>query len=141
MRLCVVALNPAIDAEWRVADVLWEEKNVVHAQRRWPGGKGVNVARWLKFLGADPGLLIPLGGATGREMAAGLRAQKLRACVVPLHGETRVNVVVTTAQGRQMRFNPPGPKLDGREWRAVLHAAQLSQIGRASCRERVYSSV
>ena len=124
MRLCVVALNPAIDAEWRVADVLWEEKNVVHAQRRWPGGKGVNVARWLKFLGADPGLLIPLGGATGREMAAGLRAQKLRARVVPLRGETRVNVVVTTAHGRQMRFNPPGPTLDAREWQAVLRAAK-----------------
>ena len=53
MRLCVVSLNPAIDAEWRVEDVLWEEKNVVQSQRRWPGGKGVNVARWLKFLGAD----------------------------------------------------------------------------------------
>ena len=27
-RLCVVALNPAIDAEWQVDDVLREEKNV-----------------------------------------------------------------------------------------------------------------
>lgn len=47
LRFCVIALNPAIDAEWRVEDVLWEEKNVIHSQRRWPGGKGVNVARWL----------------------------------------------------------------------------------------------
>lgn len=39
MRLCVVALNPAIDAEWRVDDVLWEEKNVVHTQRAGPGAK------------------------------------------------------------------------------------------------------
>ena len=62
MRLCVVSLNPAIDAEWRVDDVLWEEKNMVHTQRRWPGGKGVNVARWLRSLGAKSELLIPLGG-------------------------------------------------------------------------------
>jgi 1-phosphofructokinase family hexose kinase len=124
MRLCVVSLNPAVDAEWRVKDVLWEEKNVIHSQRRWPGGKGVNVARWLKFLGADSQILIPLGGATGREMRAGLREQGLRARVIPLVGETRVNVVVTTARGRQMRFNPPGPEYSGREWRAVVGAAK-----------------
>src|SRR5688572_4334848 len=120
MRFCVVSLNPAIDAEWRVDDVLWEEKNVVHTQRRWPGGKGVNVARWLKFLGATPGLLIPLGGATGREMSSGLRAWGLRKRVIRLRDETRVNIVVTTSRGRQMRFNPIGPKLSWREWREVL---------------------
>ncbi len=124
MRLCVVALNPAIDAEWRVAEVLWEEKNVVQTQRCWPGGKGVNVARWLKFLGADAELLIPLGGRTGREMVSGLRTQGLRARVVRLSGDTRVNVVVTTAHGRQLRFNPPGPKLTAREWQQVLRGAE-----------------
>jgi 1-phosphofructokinase family hexose kinase len=126
MRFCVVALNPAIDAEWCVDDVLWEEKNAVHSQRHWPGGKGVNVARWLKFLGADSELLIPLGCATGREMTSGLRAQHLRAHVIRLREETRVNVVVTTARGRQMRFNPPGPELSAGEWRQILRAAKAT---------------
>jgi 1-phosphofructokinase family hexose kinase len=124
MRLCVVSLNPAIDAEWCVDDVLWEEKNTVQAQRRWPGGKGVNVARWLRFLGATSEILIPLGGQTGREMISGMRTQGLRARVIRLVGETRVNVVVTTAAGRQMRFNPPGPRLSAGEWRGVIAAAQ-----------------
>ena len=131
MRFCVVALNPAIDAEWRVDDVLWEEKNVVHSQRRWPGGKGANVARWLKFLGANSELLIPLGGAAGREMAAGLRDQRVPARIIPLHEETRVNVVVTTSRGRQMRFNPPGPRISYREWQAILRAAEsMARKGR-----------
>ncbi len=124
MRFCVVALNPAIDAEWCVDDVLWEEKNIVHSQRRWPGGKGVNVARWLKFLGTPTDLLIPLGGTTGREMASGLRKQHLPARIIRLREESRVNVVVTTARGPQMRFNPPGPKLAAREWQDVLRAAK-----------------
>src|SRR5436190_16517345 len=156
MRLCVVALNPAIDAEWRVDDVLWEEKNVVHSQRRWPGGKGPNVARWLKFFGTDSELLIPLGGVTGREMASGLRAWRdelrespiaekksgthekgsgtrvarpsipntPRLRIIPLREETRVNVVVTTARGRQMRFNPPGPVVSAREWQKILRSVQ-----------------
>ncbi len=123
-RLCIVALNPAIDAEWRVENVVWEEKNVVREQRRWAGGKGVNVARWLKLLGVDSELLIPLGGATGREMSAELRGERLRASVVHLREETRVNVVITTATGRQMRFNPRGPKLTGVEWRTLLDLAK-----------------
>lgn len=129
MHPCVVALNPAIDAEWRVDDLLWEEKNIVHSQRRWPGGKGVNVARWLKLFGHDPQLLIPLGGMTGREMRAGLRTQSIRTRLVPLSEEMRVNVVVTTARGRQMRFNPPGPKLSAREWQEVLRLARKISAG------------
>jgi hypothetical protein len=35
MQTLVLALNPSIDAEWRVDDVLWEEKNNVQSQRRW----------------------------------------------------------------------------------------------------------
>ena len=106
MRLCVVSLNPALDAEWCVEDVRWEEKNIVHTQRRWPGGKGVNVARWLRFFGAKSELILPLGGTTGQEMISGMRTRDLRAHVIRLAGETRINVVLTTAAGRQMRFNP-----------------------------------
>ena len=45
MKALILALNPSIDAEWCVTDVLWEEKNNVQSERRWAGGKGINVAR------------------------------------------------------------------------------------------------
>ena len=106
MHALVLALNPSIDAEWRLVKVRWEEKNIVHTQRRWPGGKGVNVARWLRFFGAKSELILPLGGTTGQEMISGMRTRDLRAHVIRLAGETRINVVLTTAAGRQMRFNP-----------------------------------
>ena len=125
-RPLVIALNPSIDAEWRVEEVLWEEKNVVHSERRWAGGKGVNVARWLKHLGAAPRLLLPLGGAPGRELAAALRAEQLTPRILPLSEATRVNVIVTTHRQGQLRFNPIGPRLTAAEWRAVLaQAARL----------------
>ncbi len=120
MRALVLALNPSIDAGWRVDRVLWEEKNNLRSERRWAGGKGVNVARWLKHLGGKPLLLLPLGGNTGAELARYLREEKLRARIVRLHEPTRVNVIVTTDAGRQLRFNPPGPKLSRREWDEVL---------------------
>src|SRR6187401_3639757 len=107
----ILALNPSIDAEWRLDDVLWEEKNNVQSERRWAGGKGINVARWLKFLGGKPQLLLPLGGNTGQELAGYLHAEKIPTKVVDLREPTRVNVIVTTSTSRQMRFNPLGPTI------------------------------
>jgi 1-phosphofructokinase family hexose kinase len=127
----VVALNPSIDAEWRVDRVLWEEKNNILAERRWAGGKGVNVARWLKHLGAKPRLILPLGGASGSELAAQLKRERLSARIIPLREATRVNVIVTTRTQGQLRFNPAGPTLSRREWQTTLDGVRraLRQAG------------
>ncbi|HEX5218293.1 MAG TPA: 1-phosphofructokinase family hexose kinase [Verrucomicrobiae bacterium] len=129
MHTLVLALNPSIDAEWRVHDVLWEEKNNVQSERRWAGGKGINVARWLKHLGGKPRLLLPLGGVTGSELALYLRAERISSKVIRLGQPSRVNVIVTTRQGRQMRFNPLGPTISAPEWKKIISAVrtQLAQ--------------
>jgi 1-phosphofructokinase family hexose kinase len=132
MGTLVLALNPSIDAEWRVDRVQWEEKNVILSERRWAGGKGVNVARWLRFLRGDPELLLPLGGTTGTELARCLRGEELPATIVSLGEASRVNVIVTTADGRQLRFNPPGPELSRVEWLAVLREMRRL-LARVSC--------
>jgi 1-phosphofructokinase family hexose kinase len=132
MAALVLALNPAIDAEWGVGQVQWEEKNMVRSECRWAGGKGVNVARWLRHLQGRPRLLLPLGGATGIELARCLRAEKLPATIVRLRGASRVNVIVTTADGRQLRFNQPGPELSRTEWREVLRVTE-NLLAKASC--------
>ena len=119
-RPVVAALNPSIDAEWQVDGVRWEEKNNVLREARWAGGKGVNVARWLHYFGARPRMVLPLGGDSGLELAAGLRARHIAATVVPIHDATRVNVIVTTPKQGQLRFNPLGPRLSRAEWAAVL---------------------
>src|SRR5580765_3272351 len=116
----VFACNPSIDAEWHVEDVLWEEKNNVQSERRWAGGKGINVARWLKHLGGKPKLLLPLGGKTGDELGGYLRKEKIPSHLIRLGNPTRVNVIVTTNAGRQIRFNPLGPKLLGAEWNKLI---------------------
>jgi len=90
------------------------------------GGKGVNVARWLRHLGGKRQLLLPLGGETGAELAGYLRAEKLSAKIVSLCEPTRVNVVVTTAAGQQLRFNPAGPTLSRAEWSEVLKLVERS---------------
>ena len=134
MPLTVLALNPSIDVEWRVDRVQWEEKNLIHSERRWAGGKGVNVARWLRHLGENPRLLLPLGGPTGRESEEDLRAEKLSAVVIPLREPTRANVIVSPDAGRQLRFNPLGPKLSRNEWNEVLK--NVERILKQMCAEQ-----
>lgn len=131
MDALVLALNPSIDAEWRVERVRWEEKNTVQSERRWAGGKGVNVARWLRHLQGRPQLLLPLGGNTGKELKGNLRGEKLEAKVVRLRENTRVNVIVTTNAEGQLRFNPPGPQIHPDEWASIL-ASVRQQLRHAS---------
>jgi len=116
----VLCLNPALDLEWRVDGLRLEEKNAVLAHTRWAGGKGVNVARWLRRLGARPHLVLPLGGPAGRELRLCLRRERLPARVVPLRDATRVNLLLTAPRGRQMRFNHAGPALSSAKLRRIL---------------------
>lgn len=120
----VLALNPSIDVEWRVREVLWEEKNNIDSERRWAGGKGINVVRWLRHLGSKPRLLLPLGGRSGTELSAHLRNETIRAQIVPIREATRTNIIVTAQSGRQMRFNPLGPKLSSTDWAQIQMAVR-----------------
>lgn len=129
-RVCVVSLNPAVDAEWRVPSVVPEEKNELTSERRWPGGKGINVARWLQWQGASAHLVLPLGGATGQELAAGLAAERLPFTGVPIAQSSRVNVVVTPEAGPQLRFNPTWPVVSTSEVRRLTTAVGRACVGR-----------
>lgn len=120
----ILTLNPALDVEWRVDALRPEEKNSILAEARWAGGKGVNVARWMRFLGGQPRLVIPLGGDVGRELAQCLRRERVPARIVPLREATRANVVITAPDGRQMRFNQAGPKLIRSDWNSVVRVVR-----------------
>ncbi len=118
----IVALNPAVDAEWVVEEVRLSEKTEVESERRWPGGKGINVARWWRWLGGRPWLFLPVGGTTGRELLAGIRREGLRAVPFSLHEPTRVNVIVTPRRGPQLRLNPLWPRFSALEARRLKQA-------------------
>lgn len=142
MQTLVIGLNPAVDVEWRVDAIHWDEKNVVQGERRWAGGKSVNVARWLRHLGGPVRLLVPLGGATGAELKRQLRGEQVPLCALPVAEPTRANVMVTQADGPQLRFNPKGPKLSGVEWRqfftlaeAEMRRSALVILSGALCRD------
>lgn len=124
MSIQVIGLNPAVDVEWRIEGYNWNEKTIIQASRSWAGGKPPNVARWLRFLGAESELLMPCGGEAGKLILRDLSGWGVKVKRVRIHEETRTNVMITPEVGRQLRFNPKGPKLSPAEWQAVFEKAE-----------------
>ena len=96
-------------AELRPGDVLRFERVVVT-----PGGKGLNVARAARALGADALLVGFVPGETGRVGAAMIEREGIALRAVPCGGELRSTAIVIEHGGRTTVLNEPGPEIDAR---------------------------
>jgi tagatose 6-phosphate kinase len=119
--ILVVALNPALDITHEVDNVEWAGVNRPSAVRASPGGKGLNVARILREIGADVCLVGLAGGHTGDVLAGALGAAGVQAAFVRIAGETRRTfAVVDTRREETAIFNEPGPVVSDAEYAALL---------------------
>ena len=96
MILCV-CLNPALQRTLTFKSLSLRRVNRAASARHSVGGKGVNVSRVATALGADAKLLLPLGGARGREIRRLLRREGLSFTAVDVSGETRVCTTLVDA--------------------------------------------
>ena len=97
--------------ELRPGEVLRFDRAVVS-----PGGKGVNVARVARELGAGAVLVGFVPGRTGAAGAALLADEGLSLRGVEVGGELRSTAVVLERSGRVTVFNEPGPPLAPGDW-------------------------
>jgi 1-phosphofructokinase family hexose kinase len=97
--------------ELRPGEVLRFERAVVT-----PGGKGVNVARVARELGARAVLVGFVPGRTGAAGAALLADEGIALRGVEVGGELRSTAVVLERSGRVTVFNEPGPSLGPGDW-------------------------
>jgi 1-phosphofructokinase family hexose kinase len=113
----VVCLNPALDVTHQVAAVDWSGVNRPGAVHARPGGKGLNVARTLRALGARVRVLGLAGGVTGEAVSAALREWGVPAGFTGIRGETRRTFTVVDQQrGCSALFNEPGPLVTAAEF-------------------------
>ncbi len=109
--IAVVCLNPALDITYQVPDVDWAGVNRPSAVHARPGGKGLNVARTLRALGADVLVLGLAGGVTGTAVESALAEAGVPAAFTRIGGETRRTVTVVDGRsGSVTAFNEPGPR-------------------------------
>ena len=108
--ILVVSLNPALDVTHEVSSVDWAGVNRPHTVHVRPGGKGVNVARTLRALGAEVTLAGLAGGACGDELADRLCGSGIKLALTQISAQTRRTFTVVDAGRSQAAvFNEPGP--------------------------------
>ncbi|MBI3910655.1 MAG: 1-phosphofructokinase family hexose kinase [Armatimonadetes bacterium] len=125
-----VTLNPALDK------TLFLDENApgvtIRARRvvDLAGGKGINVARALRRLGAQVRSLMPLGGWSGRETERLAEVEGLHPRVVPIAGTTRLALTLREeGTGRTWHYLEPGPSLmpDEQERLRTTFATSLAE--------------
>lgn len=122
--IITLTLNPCIDLNLEVDAFSYDQPLRALAERRRPGGKGINVSAVLEILGMPSTAVVPLGGVGGAEFEA-LARERIRfdLRVVPVAGNTRTNIVVTARRdGRQIKINQRGAAVSEGELAAVLEA-------------------
>lgn len=119
--ILTVNLNPALDITYHLEGIDWEGVNRPAQVRSRPGGKGSNVARTLRALGADVLVIGLAGGMTGEAVRSALHSAGVAASFTVIAGETRRTVaVVDTRQGTTALFSEPGPPVAPEEWERFL---------------------
>ncbi len=107
-----LTLNPAVDRELTVDDIVFD--TVLRASH-WQvdcGGKGFNVARMLKSLGVQSTALGFAAGKAGELLEEKLRALGIATDFIWIEGETRTNVSIVTPGGEHyLKVNEPGPTI------------------------------
>jgi tagatose 6-phosphate kinase len=113
--IVVVCLNPALDVTHHVPAVDWAGVNRPAAVHSRPGGKGLNVARTLRALGADVLLMGLAGGGTGIVVETALHRAGVPAAFIQIRGETRHTFTIVDGRGTAAAFNEPGPEVSPAE--------------------------
>lgn len=124
--ILTLTLNPALDLTGDLATLTPGTVNIMQSGHLHPAGKGINVARVLKDLGAD----VRVSGFLGAENAAPFHALFAEAriedrfLVVP--GSTRINVKLVEQEGQVTELNFPGVQVT--EEAASTFASHLPQL-------------
>jgi 1-phosphofructokinase family hexose kinase len=114
--IITVTLNTAIDKTLSVPNFRLGRRHRTVEQTTMPGGKGVNVARVLKTLGAPVIATGMAGGATGTRIVEQLTQLSVLSDFVRIREESRTNTaVIDPTTGEQTEINERGPKVSEQE--------------------------
>jgi len=107
--IATVTLNPAVDKSVTVRGFEMGKTNRGEVDRVDAGGKGINVAKVLKRLGAAVCALGLEAGSNGRFILDALSAEGIPSDFVHVPGETRVNLKIHDLErGTETELNEPG---------------------------------
>ena len=130
--IITVTLNTAIDKTLSVPNFRLGRRHRTVEQTTMPGGKGVNVARVLKTLGAPVIATGLTGGPTGTRIVDQLTQLSVLSDFVRIREESRTNTaVIDPTTGEQTEINERGPKVSEQE--IELFVDKLLYLAKGAC--------
>jgi 1-phosphofructokinase family hexose kinase len=122
--IATVTMNPSIDQHILIDRLVKDDAIRAREIRRDPGGKGINVSRALKELGARTVAFGITGGGAGYIVKSLLRERGIPFECVEVLEETRINFIFTDRSDRtQTRISSPGPWVTLEEAERLLASA------------------
>ena len=116
-----VTLNPALDKTATVENLRLDSVNRISELRVDPGGKGINVSKVVRELGAKTVAIALLGGHTGTMLRNMLVELGIECKVLEVEGETRTNLKIKDpALKTNTDINEPGPEVTDEQLRGML---------------------
>ncbi len=116
-----LTLNPAVDREYTVPSLEFDSVSRSIESRLDYGGKGFNVSRLLKGMGASSTAVGFLGGYTGKFLENGLKSLDIETDFIWVPGETRTNVsIVPESHDHYIKVNEKGPLVNETKQRELL---------------------
>ena len=116
-----VTLNPALDKTATVENLRLDSVNRISELRVDPGGKGINVSKVVRELGAKTVAIALLGGHTGTMLRTMLVELGIECKVLEVEGETRTNLKIKDpALKTNTDINEPGPEVTDEQLRRML---------------------
>lgn len=120
-------ITPSLDYTTYLPDFTAGKLNRTGEVYYYPGGKGINVSRVLKRLGADNIALGFTGGFTGHYIEEFLKKEGVATDFIETDEITRINVKIKSAQ--ETELNGPGPELDAVQLNELMDKAGQMQRG------------
>jgi 1-phosphofructokinase len=121
-----ITLNPSIDFVVEVETLQLHQVNRMKKEHKYPGGKGINVARVLHRLGAETTALGFVGGFTGRFIEEALRQEGIPARWIRVNEDTRINIKLKTGENEETEINGQGPSIPPEAFQQLNE--QLEQV-------------
>ena len=124
--IVTLTMNPAVDMNTKIQNVVAERKLRCEEPRYEPGGGGINVSRAIHRLGSESCAVYCSGGSFGTLLCNLLESENISTRSVEVEEQTRLNVsVYEETSEQQFRFTMPGPELKENEWQRVLDAIDV----------------
>lgn len=123
--IATLTLNPCIDLNTEVDELVREKKLRCAEPSFEPGGGGINVSRAIAKLGGTSTAIVLQGGPTGSLLLELLANEGIHTLAVPVRGYTRESInVFERKTTEQLRLILPGVPLAEEEWKDALHAVE-----------------